>query len=49
MITYKLMKVLQDSTIIQTSSGYVFAKDATDWRWWDPVVPGELRKLNNNG
>ena len=38
-----------DSTLIQTSSGKVFSKDATDWRWWDPLVPGALKQLYAGG
>ena len=35
--------------MIQTSSGNVFGKDATDWRWWDPSVPTVLRQLYDDG
>ncbi|CAD6571469.1 MAG: hypothetical protein ASARMPREDX12_004546 [Alectoria sarmentosa] len=38
-----------DSTLIQTSSGNVFAKDATDWRWWHFSVPGVLKDLHADG
>lgn len=40
---------LQDSTVIKTASGNVFPKSATDWRWWDAVVPGRLRELSSDG
>ncbi|MCJ1301277.1 hypothetical protein MMC08_004076 [Hypocenomyce scalaris] len=38
-----------DSTLIQTSSGNVFGKSSTDWRWWDSSVPGVLRQLYFDG
>ncbi|MCJ1374282.1 hypothetical protein MMC20_005514 [Loxospora ochrophaea] len=38
-----------DSTLILTSSGNVFGKDAADWRWWDAKVPGVLRELYATG
>ncbi|KAL2041201.1 hypothetical protein N7G274_006146 [Stereocaulon virgatum] len=38
-----------DSTLIQTSSGNVFAKDPTDWRWWHPSVPSVLKQLHADG
>ena len=38
-----------DSTLIVSLSGKKFAKDVADWKWWDPVVPSELRKLHENG
>ena len=31
--------------MIKTISGNVFAKDATDWTWWDPSVPAALKNL----
>ncbi|CAG8952265.1 hypothetical protein HYFRA_00001005 [Hymenoscyphus fraxineus] len=36
-----------DSTLIKTSSGKKFASNSEDWKWWDPSVPGRLRKLHN--
>jgi bifunctional polynucleotide phosphatase/kinase len=39
----------KDSTLIQTSSGNVFGKDATDWKWWDPSVPAKLKSLRADG
>ncbi|MCJ1395936.1 hypothetical protein MMC18_008822 [Xylographa bjoerkii] len=38
-----------DSTLIRTSSGNVFGRDAADWQWWNPSVPGKLRKLYDDG
>ncbi|MCJ1286991.1 hypothetical protein MMC26_006338 [Xylographa opegraphella] len=38
-----------DSTLIRTSSGNVFGRNAADWQWWDPCVPGKLRKLYEDG
>lgn len=38
-----------DSTLISTASGKKFRTDASDWKWWDPCVPGELRRLHGEG
>lgn len=38
-----------DSTLIRTTSGKQHASDAADWKWWDPEVPGRLRKLHDEG
>lgn len=38
-----------DDTVIKTASGNRFGKDANDWRWWDPNVPGKLKKLADEG
>ncbi|KAI9831427.1 MAG: hypothetical protein M1819_005026 [Sarea resinae] len=38
-----------DSTLIQSSSGNKFAKNAQDWKWWNPVVPGKLSTLHTEG
>ncbi|KAF2100576.1 PNK3P-domain-containing protein [Rhizodiscina lignyota] len=38
-----------DSTLISTSSGNVFGKDAQDWKWWDGIVPKKLRSLYEDG
>ncbi|KAH0614727.1 uncharacterized protein H6S33_000363 [Morchella sextelata] len=38
-----------DSTLISTLSGNKFAKDATDWKWWDPSVPTRLKSLQAEG
>ncbi|KFH42779.1 Bifunctional polynucleotide phosphatase/kinase-like protein [Hapsidospora chrysogenum ATCC 11550] len=38
-----------DSTLITTSSGKKHASGATDWKWWDLVVPGKLRELYEQG
>lgn len=38
-----------DSTLIKTKSGNTFPRSATDWQWWNTVVPGKLRELNSNG
>lgn len=35
----------QDSTLISTKSGKIFASDAGDWKWWHASVPSTLRKL----
>ncbi|KAL8727639.1 MAG: hypothetical protein Q9181_005634 [Wetmoreana brouardii] len=39
----------QDSTLISTLSGNVFAKDATDWKWWHVSVPSTLRQFHADG
>lgn len=38
-----------DSTLISTSSGKKHAGSATDWKWWEPRVPGRLRELYEEG
>ncbi|PVH94624.1 PNK3P-domain-containing protein [Periconia macrospinosa] len=38
-----------DSTLIKPASDRKFAKDASDWKWWDPCVPGKLRQLHEEG
>ncbi|KAK4693241.1 bifunctional polynucleotide phosphatase/kinase, partial [Lecanoromycetidae sp. Uapishka_2] len=38
-----------DSTLIHTSSGNVFAKDASDWKWWHLSVPSTLKQLYADG
>lgn len=38
-----------DSTLITTSSGNAFGRDASDWKWWDVTVPGKLRSLHEEG
>ncbi|MCJ1340552.1 hypothetical protein MMC09_005848 [Bachmanniomyces sp. S44760] len=38
-----------DSTLIKTSSGNVFGKDASDWGWWDLSVPSTLKNLYSDG
>ncbi|KAF1810281.1 putative DNA 3'-phosphatase Tpp1 [Eremomyces bilateralis CBS 781.70] len=38
-----------DSTIIAPLSGNKFARDANDWKWWHPSVPGILRSLRDKG
>ncbi|KAI9671732.1 MAG: hypothetical protein M1831_003260 [Alyxoria varia] len=38
-----------DSTLTTTVSGAKFHKDASDWKWWNPCVPSELRKLHDEG
>ncbi|KAI4245026.1 MAG: hypothetical protein LQ352_006642 [Teloschistes flavicans] len=38
-----------DSTLISTSSGNVFAKDASDWKWWHVSVPSTLKQLHTDG
>ncbi|KAJ6113659.1 Polynucleotide kinase 3 phosphatase [Penicillium sp. IBT 18751x] len=38
-----------DSTLIKTKSGNTFPRSATDWQWWNIVVPGKLRELNSAG
>ena len=35
--------------MITSASGNRFAKDGTDWKWWNACVPGELRKLEDQG
>ncbi|MCJ1469682.1 hypothetical protein MMC07_008318 [Pseudocyphellaria aurata] len=38
-----------DSTLIDTISGGIFAKDSTDWRWWHNCVPNRLKQLHADG
>ncbi|KAI4199384.1 MAG: hypothetical protein LQ350_004673 [Teloschistes chrysophthalmus] len=38
-----------DSTLISTSSGNIFAKDASDWKWWHASVPSTLKQLSADG
>ncbi|KAI4267184.1 MAG: hypothetical protein L6R38_008370 [Xanthoria sp. 2 TBL-2021] len=38
-----------DSTLISTSSGNIFAKDASDWKWWHISVPSTLKQLYADG
>jgi DNA 3'-phosphatase len=47
-IQYALTQ-LQDSTLISTKSTLRFARDASDWQWWNPIVPTELRRLHEEG
>ncbi|KAL9592511.1 MAG: hypothetical protein Q9179_006644 [Wetmoreana sp. 5 TL-2023] len=49
MFDYTGLIARQDSTLISTSSGNVFAKDATDWKWWHVSVPSTLRQLHADG
>ena len=43
------LTVLQDSTLIQTLSGNIFSKTASDWRWWHISVPNVLKQLYSEG
>ncbi|OKL58889.1 hypothetical protein UA08_05654 [Talaromyces atroroseus] len=38
-----------DSTLIATASGNRFARDASDWKWWNTKVPEKLKQLNAEG
>ncbi|KAH8697178.1 putative DNA 3'-phosphatase Tpp1 [Talaromyces proteolyticus] len=38
-----------DSTLISTASGNRFARDASDWKWWNNKVPERLKQLNADG
>ncbi|KAF3925962.1 hypothetical protein ABW20_dc0106738 [Dactylellina cionopaga] len=38
-----------DSNLIETKSGKVFAKDFTDWKWWNTCVPAKLREAHADG
>ncbi|KAL8849946.1 MAG: hypothetical protein Q9221_005052 [Calogaya cf. arnoldii] len=38
-----------DSTLISTTSGNIFAKDANDWKWWHVSVPSTLKQLHADG
>ncbi|KAI9780872.1 MAG: hypothetical protein M1839_006499 [Geoglossum umbratile] len=38
-----------DSTIIKSASGNKFGKDASDWKWWNDVVPPTLKSLHTEG
>lgn len=35
--------------MIVTQSGNKFAKNETDWKWWDPCVPTKLKQLYYSG
>ncbi|KAI9852879.1 MAG: hypothetical protein M1838_004438 [Thelocarpon superellum] len=39
----------QDSTLIKTKQGQPHARDAADWTWWHPGVPGKLKDLHEKG
>ncbi|KAF2726762.1 PNK3P-domain-containing protein [Polyplosphaeria fusca] len=38
-----------DSTLVASASGKRFGRDAADWKWWHQSVPGELRRLYEDG
>ncbi|KAI8340235.1 polynucleotide kinase 3 phosphatase-domain-containing protein [Chlamydoabsidia padenii] len=38
-----------DSTLITTLSGRTFAKNSTDWKWWDKNIPKRLEELHSDG
>lgn len=38
-----------DSTLINTKSGAIFAKNSSDWVWWDEKVPKKLAKAHEDG
>ncbi|KAI4257989.1 MAG: hypothetical protein L6R42_005354 [Xanthoria sp. 1 TBL-2021] len=38
-----------DSTLISTSSGNIYAKDAGDWKWWHISIPSTLKQLYADG
>ncbi|KAI9714453.1 MAG: hypothetical protein M1820_000414 [Bogoriella megaspora] len=38
-----------DSTLITTASGRKYAKEPSDWKWWDASVPETLKKLAEEG
>ncbi|XP_052070395.1 bifunctional polynucleotide phosphatase/kinase-like [Mytilus californianus] len=38
-----------DFTVIRTASGRRFATGASDWEFWDEVVPSKLQELHHNG
>ncbi|KAI7850069.1 polynucleotide kinase 3 phosphatase [Circinella umbellata] len=38
-----------DSTLIKTRSGRLYAKDSSDWQWWDTSVPGTVQRLYDEG
>ena len=38
-----------DSTLIETKSGAKFAKNATDWIYWNECVPKKLKEYSENG
>lgn len=39
----------QDGTLVVTKSGKQFPQDAGDWRFWNPKVVKELKKLHKDG
>ncbi|BFZ61789.1 DNA kinase/phosphatase Pnk1 [Saitoella coloradoensis] len=47
--TYKVGAFDLDGTLIKTTSGSRFAKDANDWTWWHPSVPTLIRSLHASG
>ncbi|KAI9723474.1 MAG: hypothetical protein M1828_004204 [Chrysothrix sp. TS-e1954] len=38
-----------DGTIITTASGKSFARDSSDWKFWDHCIPERLRRLHEEG
>ncbi|KAI4808920.1 PNK3P-domain-containing protein [Aureobasidium sp. EXF-8845] len=38
-----------DSTLVDAKSGKIFARDADDWKWWNPQVPSKLKQLAEDG
>lgn len=38
-----------DSTLINTKSGGIFARNSSDWVWWDPSVPKKLKEIHEDG
>lgn len=49
MVRRKIAAFDLDSTLVTTTSGKKHAGSATDWKWWDPTVPGRLRELHAEG
>ena len=48
-ISHKIAGFDLDGTLIDTKSGWNFAKNDDDWDWWHPNVPKKLKKLHKNG
>ncbi|KAG8527914.1 uncharacterized protein KY384_006830 [Bacidia gigantensis] len=38
-----------DSTLVLTSSGNIYSKDASDWKWWHISVPSSIKRLYEDG
>lgn len=45
----KIASFDMDSTLILTKSGKTFAKDASDWVWWNADVPKKIREDHKKG
>jgi bifunctional polynucleotide phosphatase/kinase len=39
----------QDSTLVNRKSNAAFARDASDWKWWNKSTPQKLAELVEDG